>query len=117
MKQFKKWGERYQKKVYTIPSNTTQLYQHLSTVLSDIFRPPCAVGLGQQRGGNVWVLMLGYFLICTLIENVMLDHEEKIKKDRNVRQQELDRVSRDAAPILLETRVEKQLDQGQDTAN
>ena len=46
----------------------------------------------------------------------MLDHEENIKKDRDVRQQELDGVSRDAAPIVLETRVKKQLDQGEDTA-
>lgn len=46
----------------------------------------------------------------------MLNDENQIKDDGDVRQEELDRVPRDSAPIVLETGIEHQLDQRQHTS-
>lgn len=46
----------------------------------------------------------------------MLHHEEQIENNRDVGQDELGRVPRDAAPVLVEARVDDQLGEGQNSA-
>lgn len=46
----------------------------------------------------------------------MLQHEEHIKKDANLAQAKLDRVARDAAPVVLEVAVDALLADAQESA-
>lgn len=46
----------------------------------------------------------------------MLHHEQQVENNRDVGQDELGRVPRETAPVLVETRVDDQLGEGQDSA-
>lgn len=42
----------------------------------------------------------------------MLDDKDHVEENGDVAQKQLDRVARDATPVILETRIEHQLDEG-----
>ena len=46
----------------------------------------------------------------------MLHHEDDIEEDRHISQPKLDRIPEDAGPITLQTRIDDQLGNGQNTA-
>lgn len=50
------------------------------------------------------------------IKDIMLHHEQQVENNRDVGQDELGRVPRETAPVLVETRVDDQLGEGQDSA-
>lgn len=58
------------------------------------------------------------FLLTGLsVQYIVLHDEDQVKEDRNIAKQELGWVARDAAPIVLEARVDDQLEQGENSTS
>ena len=51
------------------------------------------------------------------VQDIVLDHEDRIEEDGNVAEQQLDRVTGDTAPVTLKTGVEYQLNHRKNSAS